>query len=266
MAKKIFISPSNQNGNHYAYGNTTEAEQCGKIGAALEAALKRCGFSTKLEQYLTAQQRCIDSNNWGADMHIPIHTNAFNGKVGGTRIFYYSAGKQCAQCIYDFLAPITPGTSENVSQNTTWIESKNPNAMVVYCECEFHDVPEYAKWIIEHTTEIGEAICKGICKYYGVKYVSGTTEKEEIKEETKPVESTTGADNKIEVRSITNKSVGNDVKTLQAILKGLGYYTGLVDGEAGNLTYNAIIALQKARGLTVDGICGAKTWYELLRK
>ena len=43
MAKKIFISPSNQTRNLYAYGNATEAIQCGKIGVALQAALERCG-------------------------------------------------------------------------------------------------------------------------------------------------------------------------------------------------------------------------------
>lgn len=177
MAIKIYISPSNQDGNKYAYGNTTEDVQCGKIGKALETALKRCGFETKLEQYLTASQRVKNSDAWGADMHVPIHTNAFDGQVGGTRIFYYSAGKDAAQCVFNELAPITPGMSENVSKNTTWIENKNPKAISVYCECEFHDVPAYAKWIIENTEKIGEAICKGICKYYGKKYVEPKTEK-----------------------------------------------------------------------------------------
>lgn len=176
MAKKIFISPSNQNGNKYAHGNTTEDEQCGKIGKALETALKRCGFETKLEQYKTAEQRCIDSNNWGADLHIPIHTNAYNGSVGGTRVFYYSAGKTAAQYIFNELAPITPGTSESVQQNKTWIEMKQPSATSVYIEAEFHDVPAYAKWIIEHTEDIAEAICKGVCKYYGEKYVAPKSE------------------------------------------------------------------------------------------
>lgn len=176
MAKKIFISPSNQNNNKYAYGNTTEDVQCGKIATALETALKRCGFETKLEQYKTAEARCNDSNAWGADLHIPIHTNAYNGAVGGTRVFYYNAGKTAAQYIFNELAPITPGTSESVQQNKTWIEMKNPNATSVYIEAEFHDVPAYAKWIIEHTEDIAEAICKGVCKYYGVEYIAPNSE------------------------------------------------------------------------------------------
>ena len=181
MAIKIFISPSNQNGNRYAYGDTTEDIECRKIAKALETALKRCGFETRVEQYIPAAQRCKNSDLWGADMHIPIHTNAFNGSVGGTRIFYGSTkGKAAAQAVFDFLAPITPGTSENVQQNTTWIEINQPKALSVYCECEFHDVPAYAKWIIEHPTEIGEAICQGVCKYYGYEYIEPTSGEPDI--------------------------------------------------------------------------------------
>lgn len=181
LYEKIYISPSNQDGNKYAYGNTTEDVQCGKIAKALEAALKRCGFQTKVEQYLTAQQRCKNSDAWGADMHVPIHTNAYNGNVGGTRIFYYNAGKEACECVFEFLAPISPGASENVSRNTTWIETKTPKAISVYIEVEFHDVAACAKWIIEHTTEIGEAICKGICKYYKRVYIPPVEEKEQGK-------------------------------------------------------------------------------------
>lgn len=47
----------------------------------------------------------------------------------------------------------------------------------MYCECEFHDTVEGAKWIVEHTTEIGEAIAKGLCKYLGVAFVPAQTQK-----------------------------------------------------------------------------------------
>ena len=47
MAKRIYLSPSNQYANTYSYGNTTEMEQCNKIAVAAETALKRCGFTVK---------------------------------------------------------------------------------------------------------------------------------------------------------------------------------------------------------------------------
>ena len=189
MAKKIYISPSNQNNNSYAYGNTTEDVVCGKIGKALETALKRCGFSTKYGQYDTMQNRVAASNKWGANMHIPIHTNAFNGKVGGTRIFYYEAngyGNVAAKCVYDELKDLSPGTSDNIVAAPDLYELRYTNATAVYVEAEFHD-GEHAKWIINHTTEIAEAICKGVCKYYKVAYIApnkstATVEKAETEE------------------------------------------------------------------------------------
>ena len=42
----------------------------------------------------------------------------------------------------------------------------------VYVETDFHDVPEIADWIIGHVTEIGEAICQGVCNYYEVDYIA----------------------------------------------------------------------------------------------
>lgn len=185
MAKKIFISPSNQTDNAYAYGNTTEAIQCGRIAAALKASLDRCGFETKLMHYDTMASKVVAANNWGADLYMPIHTNAFNGQTAGTRMFAYDtsgAGYKACQAIFKYLAPLTPGTSENIKAYPALYEIKTPDAPTAYTEVDFHDKPTVAKWIIEHPTEIGEAICHGVCDYFGYTYV--TAKSEESKAET----------------------------------------------------------------------------------
>ena len=41
---KIYLSPSDQLSNPYAYGGTNEALQCRKIAAACKTALERNGF------------------------------------------------------------------------------------------------------------------------------------------------------------------------------------------------------------------------------
>ena len=41
MAKKIYLSPSNQDGNLYSYGGTNEMEQCNRIAQAAEKHLER---------------------------------------------------------------------------------------------------------------------------------------------------------------------------------------------------------------------------------
>ena len=171
---KVFLSPSNQYDNVYAYGDTTEGVQCGKIADACKIALERSGVDVMLMHDESMQTKCAESNKFDADLHVPIHTNAFNGKVMGTRMFCYSSGgkgMEACKAIYARLAPITPGESENIQVNADYYEVRVPAAPTAYIECEFHDTVEGARWIVENTVLIGETIARGICDYFGVKFV-----------------------------------------------------------------------------------------------
>lgn len=181
MSKKVYISPSDQTENRYAWGNTNEHVQCQKIAEAEAAALRRSGVEVKLAAFgTTMAQRCAESDAWRADIHNCVHTNACNGKVMGTRLFCFAVpgkGYDACKAVFAELAPLTPGTSENIQANSRLYEVRVPDAPSVYCECEFHDTAEGAKWIVGHTTEIGEAIAKGLCKYLGVAFVPAQTQK-----------------------------------------------------------------------------------------
>lgn len=189
--KKIYISPSNQEKNLYAVGNTNEAVQCNKIGNALAAALERCGFETMVNGKDNLSVRCKESDKWGANLHLPIHTNAHNGMVKGTRLFCYDktgAGHKACMSVIAALAPITPGESDSVTVHHFY-EVKHPKAPTVYVEVGFHDNKEEAAWIIEHTEDIAEAICRGLCAHYGVDYVApGDNQPEPEQETVKPEE------------------------------------------------------------------------------
>ena len=54
-------------------------------------------------------------------------------------------------------------------------------------------------------------------------------------------------------------SSGSVVTKIQQTLKASGYYTYAVDGIYGSRTTAAVKKYQKAKGLTVDGICGTQT-------
>ena len=54
-------------------------------------------------------------------------------------------------------------------------------------------------------------------------------------------------------------SSGIEVAAMQEALKFLGYLKSAADGKYGTLTENAVRSFQKSKGLTVDGIAGAKT-------
>ena len=131
---KVYLSPSNQTENRYAYGSTNEAEQCGRIAEACRAALERSGVSVKVGHMISMQQKCSESNAFGAELHVPIHTNAFNGSVMGTRMFCYNTGKGMAACkaIFARVAPLSPGTSESIQVNPKLYEVRVPKAPTAY--------------------------------------------------------------------------------------------------------------------------------------
>jgi len=186
MAKKIFLSPSDQTRNAYAYGNTTEAIQCGKVATALKAALERCGFEVKLMHYYTMANKVAASKSWGADLYIPIHSNAHDGSVSGTRLFCYDfdgEGYKACKAVFKYLAPITPGKSENIKEYPGLYEVKYPSAPTVYVETDFHDNYNAAKWLVENVEAIAEAICKGVCEYFGYTYKAVEVKEEAVEED-----------------------------------------------------------------------------------
>lgn len=58
-------------------------------------------------------------------------------------------------------------------------------------------------------------------------------------------------------------STGEAVRHVQELLIEQGFLESAADGDCGPLTVAAIKKFQKARGLTVDGICGDGTYYYL---
>lgn len=186
--KRIYLSPSSQEENRYAVGQTNEAEQCRKIALVLAQELERMGFAVKTDVTpgKTMYDRVAQSNAWGADAHIPIHSNAFNGKVAGFRGFGYDTtgeGYQLAGAIMKRLAPVMPGTSDGLSAQPQLYEIRATHAPCAYLEIGFHDNPQEARFILEHTQEIARAICLGICDHYGV---SDEKEEERMFEDVKP--------------------------------------------------------------------------------
>lgn len=172
---KIYLSPSAQPANNYAAGDTNEQVQCNRIAEAAKSALERCGFAVrKAPEGQGYKDSVAESNAWGADLHIPIHTNAGGG--AGTVVFVHGgAAKQMqyAKPIYDEVQATSPGTTDyGVRVNSGLYELGYTTATAVYIECEFHDRADLAAWIIEHTTELGEAIARGVCTGAGVPYIA----------------------------------------------------------------------------------------------
>lgn len=191
---KIYLSPSSQPENKYAVGDTNEAIQCGKIAEACAACLNSVTVEEKVEDSdslvgvfevkvgantggATMKTRVAESNEWGAHLHVPIHTNAGAGKAGGPQVYIADGADdpnkeltKLANKVLECLMQATPGKGYTGVFNNKYnfYEINQANASTIYCECEFHDCEEGASYIISNYTEIGKAIAKGICDYYKV--------------------------------------------------------------------------------------------------
>ena len=175
---KIYLSPSKQTANLYAAGNTNEQTQCNLIAAAAEKALLRCGFEVKkAPEGQEIEESVRQSNAWGADLHLPIHTNAGGGRGCVVFISLRSDDRLAiALPIYEEIDAITLYRSVYGVREKQFYEIRNTNCVCVYCECEFHDSPLLAQWIVEHTDDIGEALCRGVCRAAGRKYIEKGSE------------------------------------------------------------------------------------------
>lgn len=264
MAKRIYLSPSSQPANTYAGLDTNEQEVCRAIAWELAIDLLRCGFEVICGDYGTMYTRVAESNKWPADLHLCIHTNGFNGKVSGTRLMALNLtgkGYQVCKAIFARLAPITPGTSENISASGNY-EIVAAVAPTAYVEVDFHDVPSVALWLTQNKPQIAQAICQGICDYYKVAYISESSTEPEPAPEPAPKPS-----GKIEgLPVVKSGSRGDAAKIVQGALIAKGYSCGSsgIDGIFGIASVAALKRYQKAQGITADGIVGPATWGKIL--
>lgn len=176
---KVFISPSNQVGNKYAGIDMNEYRNCTAIGQMLYECLSVVGFDVRLVSDGVSMQRAVmESNSFRPDLHICIHTNAFDGKVFGTRVFTYAgSGKayDCGKVIFDGLCRLIPDGVNAMKQRPGLYELKNTVAPAVYVEVDFHDVPDRARWLVENRERIAHNLATSICSYFGVSCPVSTT-------------------------------------------------------------------------------------------
>lgn len=152
----------------------------GMLAEKLAPILQRCGFEVKIVHRSTLANKCNQSDAWGADLHLPLHSNAFNGTVSGTRVMCMRTvegqlGYEYSKKIFKQLDAVTPGTSSNISAQPQLYEIHAPQAPTVYVEVDFHDVPMVANWIVHNLDVIADAIARGVCDCFGVQFVEGGT-------------------------------------------------------------------------------------------
>ena len=170
---KIYISPSQQDKN-VGYGNYgTERDRMFQIANSLKIILERCGQTVYIaKKGMTFQQAVTESNKLKCNIHLAIHSNAFNKTCRGTQTMYVSTqGKVLSDLIYAQLSAFTPTVDRGSKRNDNLYELNETNAVCAYLELMFHDNKDDAALIINNIEKIAELIAKGVCKYTGTKYI-----------------------------------------------------------------------------------------------
>ncbi|MDR2896237.1 MAG: N-acetylmuramoyl-L-alanine amidase [Propionibacteriaceae bacterium] len=162
---RVYLSPSNQTANPYSAGNTTEAAQARRIAAACAGALTAAGVDVMVAGEATSINtgaRMREANQWGADVYVPIHTDAGGGH--GCTVFCYPGRETnpVVQGVYNAVSTLTPTADRGIRANASLMEINRTSMLCVYVEAAFHDNPSDAQWIIDHVDAIGQAIAQGI--------------------------------------------------------------------------------------------------------
>ena len=172
--KRIYISPSSQEHNLGIGSFGTEEGEMNKVADALMPLLAKDGrFEAKRNTPdMDVDQMAKDSNNFKADIHIPIHSNAGGGE--GTEVYAYGPNtnsERLAQALYRQVAPLSPGADRGVKYNPALVEvGDSVSATSALIELGFHDNALDAEWIRLSTGAIAKALYLGICDYYGYDY------------------------------------------------------------------------------------------------
>lgn len=261
---KVYLSPSNQYDNLYSYGGTNEMEQCNKIAAACEKYLLKSGVEVKRAPKGQNMYTSIsESNAWGTGLHVCIHTNAGGGR--GCEVYTFSGSQnqlKYAKPIYEEVAALTLSSDRGL-KTANFAELRDTNAAAVYCECEFHDSADTARWIVENTDAIGRAIARGICAGGGISFaednapdVSGELPKSDTPRDPVP----------LTLNLLGEGDSGEDVRALQILLLGRGYTMENygADGSFGPATKAAVTKYQQDKGILADGLAGKETFTKLL--
>ena len=128
-----------------------------------------------------------DSNLKKPDIHFAVHSNAGGGR--GCEVYchkYGGNGEKLARAIYAELSPLTPTQDRGVLEGYNLFGAGKPlyelaktDAPAVLVEIAFHDNADDAKWIIANIEKIGNALAKGVLKYFEIEFVSETYELEQ---------------------------------------------------------------------------------------
>lgn len=237
--------------------------------------------------------RTTIANNNNVDLFVSIHFNCFNGSAHGTEIWTYG-GKELAEARNVLNNIVALGyTNRGIKDGSKLYVLRNTKAKALLIECCFCDnKDDMNKYNAEN---MANAIVKGLAGETVNIQPSTPVQKPTPKPQAKKtweiniqgqiikdlqyqlnvqcnanlkVDGYCGDNTINKLITVRQGARGEITRIIQKLLIRKGYSVGKygADSVFGNGTYNAVCAIQKANGLSVDGIVGINTWKALLRK
>jgi|PlaIllAssembly_1097288.scaffolds.fasta_scaffold06070_4 N-acetylmuramoyl-L-alanine amidase len=174
---KIYLSPSTQDANQYAGGGTgiadSEETWMRKVAVRAQAILLTASPrpDVRVGGNISVGANVTDSNNWGANWHLEIHTNAGGGH--GTEYWYYTgsaSGLKMANAIYPPCAAASNMPDRGIKTSTGYYALSRTKAPAGIVELLFHDNTTEAQEMRVSVEEFAQAIAKGFAKLLGLTF------------------------------------------------------------------------------------------------
>ena len=166
---KVYLSPSNHgvNQNKCLKAGCYEDKHTRPIAESCAKYLKASGIEVKIAAADTGVMngaRSREANNFGADLYVPIHTNAAGASARYLMLMFWEDNAVYRK-IFNAVAPcleeIYPGKLKtHFSVRPELIEVKSPKAKTMYCELGFHTNQKDCDEFIHNSDMVGKALAK----------------------------------------------------------------------------------------------------------
>lgn len=166
------------NGGHFvgvdpgALGSrTTEAEVTFDLMGRVAAYLEKAGCEVLTVHRSELADICKESNEWGADLFVSIHCNAFNKKAKGTETFCYYGSREGDALAHHIQSQIVTSlaTADRGVKEAGYYVLKHTKCTAVLVETAFIDNLGDEQLLVDKTDDFARAIARGVTDYVASK-------------------------------------------------------------------------------------------------
>ncbi|MDU4513597.1 MAG: N-acetylmuramoyl-L-alanine amidase [Veillonella sp.] len=169
---RVFINPGHDidldSGAVNPNYGTRECDVARNAGKMLARYLQTAGCEVRTLQSDDLGLVCETSNEWGADIFVSLHCNAFNTVARGTETLYKSYnGQQLAQLIQDQIINSINTVDRGIKKRDDLWVLNGTDAVAVLVEMAFIDNDEDLEILNNDLDTIVRAIARGITDFGG---------------------------------------------------------------------------------------------------